>query len=236
MSSSNGPLIIAHRGETTLAPENTIEACKLAIESGAQGLEVDVRLCGSGDVVLFHDKLLYNHFGKYKPVYLSTLKELKSLEFTSAHYHVPGRISSLAEFFEEFKGRVPINLDAKTFYADVRLLATSLIKEIERFEIQDQIWVSSFNPFFLKLLKLAAPTMRTGYLFAKMTGFHAAIDVLLKSEAWHPHFSLINDELIEMAGQRKKEIYTWTVNEPDDYERMKKYDVEGIITDMLFKP
>ena len=58
MTSTIKPLVIAHRGERVLAPENTIKACQLALDQGATGLEIDVRICGSGEIVLIHDPLL----------------------------------------------------------------------------------------------------------------------------------------------------------------------------------
>jgi len=79
--SNKHPIIIAHRGERELAPENTIEGCKLAIEQGADALEVDVRLCAGGEVVLFHDKTLKQHFNKITPVGFSTIAEIKALKF-----------------------------------------------------------------------------------------------------------------------------------------------------------
>jgi len=235
MKKLSNTLIIAHRGDSVQAPENTIEACNLALDQGAQGLEIDVRLCGSGDIVLFHDKLLYRHFGKYKPVYLSTLKELRTLKFFGNHYSVSAGISSLADFFEEFKGRTPINIDAKTFYADTGLLASELVRAIKRFKMQDQVWISSFNPIFLKLIKLNTPSLRTGYLFAKTPRFHQFLDVYLKSDAWHPHFSLINDAFVEIARKAGKEIYVWTVNDKDTLQTMSDYGFEGVITDSLYK-
>ena len=229
------PLIIAHRGDSVQAPENTIEACKLALQQGADGLEVDVRLCGSGDMVLFHDKLLYRHFGKYKPVYLSTLKELRSLRFPANKYKVQAGISSLTDFFEEFKGRAFINIEAKTFYADTGHLARELVRAIKRFKMQDQILISSFNPIFLKLIKLNTPGLRTGYLFAKTPRFHQFLDIYLKSDAWHPHVSLVDEAFAEAARKIGKAVYVWTVNDSRMLDKMTGYGFEGVITDNLYK-
>ena len=235
MKKNSKTLIIAHRGDSVQAPENTIEACKLALQQGADGLEVDVRLCGSGDMVLFHDKLLYRHFGKYKPVYLSTLKELHSLRFPENKYKVQAGISSLTDFFEEFKGRALINIDAKTFYADTGHLARELVRAIKRFKMQDQILISSFNPIFLKLIKLNTPSLRTGYLFAKTPRFHQMLDVFLHSDAWHPHVSLVNDSFAQAARDAGKEVYVWTVNDAASLKTMTDYGFEGVITDNLYK-
>jgi len=78
------PLVIAHRGARDLAPENTIKACQLAIDKGADALELDIRFCKNNKIVIYHDAFLYNHFGKLKRVanvnieYLYTFAEKSS--------------------------------------------------------------------------------------------------------------------------------------------------------------
>jgi glycerophosphoryl diester phosphodiesterase len=234
MDTKNIPLVIAHRGGSLLAPENTIEACHLALEKGATALEIDVRPTRTGEIVLFHDSLLLRHFGKLKPVPFCSLKELKKLEFEKQEYKYPARICTLAEFFEEFKNTVPINLDAKTMWSNYWPFAKSLINEVEKFNLNEQIWVSSFNPIFLKLLKIFKPDIRTGYLFRNLVYFNHSIDVLLKSDAWHPHFSIISDRFFKLSKKLQKEIYVWTINEQVIFDRILKYNFEGIITDTLF--
>ena len=234
MKDSDSTLYIAHRGDSDLAPENTIEACQFALDQGAEGLEVDVRLCGTGEVILYHDRLLYNHFKKLKPVFTTSLADIKKLDFPQNNYKVQAKISTLAEFLETFKGKVPLNLDAKTFWDDQHL-AENIIDEIERHEMQDQVWVSSFNPTFLKIMKIKRPKIRTGYLFSYLPAVHRTIDRFINCDAWHPHFSMVTDKLIQSAKKFKKEMYIWTVNEKEVLDKMLSFGFEGIITDTLFR-
>jgi len=234
MTTNKIPLVIAHRGGSLFAPENTIEACHLAIKEGATALEIDVRPTRTGEIVLFHDSLLLRHFGKLKPVPFCSLNELKKLEFEKREYKYPAKICTLTEFFEEFKNTVPINLDAKTMWSNYWPFAKSLIDEVEKFKINDQIWVSSFNPVFLKLLKIFKPDIRIGYLFRNLVTVNRSIDILLKSDAWHPHFTIISDRFFDLSKKLQKEIYVWTINEELILERILKYNFEGIITDTQF--
>lgn len=228
------PLVIAHRGSGGLeAPENTIKACKLAIENGATALEIDIRPTREGNIILFHDSLLLRHFGKPIPVPFCSLKELKKLEFLKKSYQHQDRICTIGEFFEEFKNSVPINLDSKTMWSNYWPFAKSLIREIEEFNMSDQVWISSFNPVFLRLIKIFKPTLRTGFLFRNLAFVNRYIDLISQADAWHPHHSIITDRFYKLAKKLKKEIYVWTINEELVLERILKYNFEGIITDNL---
>ncbi len=235
MAALTAPLMIAHRGERILAPENTIAAGRLALEQGATALEVDVRMCRSGVPVLFHDAYLWKHFKKSKPVALCTVEELKSLAFRQNHYQRPDRICTLEEFLEEFKNTVPLNLDAKSLAPNPNHFAERLVKLLRRMNIRRQVWISSFNPYLLRKIKKIDRGIRTGYLFQNPPQLHKLIDIFLSTDAWHPHYKNVTDRLVEKARKMKKEIYIWTVNEESILYRIQKYDYQGIITDRFFR-
>jgi len=227
-------LYIAHRGHKTYAPENTIEAAWYALENGATGLEIDLRICGSGEIVLFHDKTLLRHFSKSRILTHTSFEKLKSFSFNNHPYKADDKVTALTDFLEEFKGTVPVNLDVKTLGSNNRDLINGLLKAVDDLNMQDQVWISAFNPVFMRQIKTARPALRTGFLFRNLSFIIRQIDILLDSDAWHPHHSLINDTFIKKARSKNKEIYTWTVNDPAKLEILKKYEIEGIITDKLF--
>jgi glycerophosphoryl diester phosphodiesterase len=227
--------MIAHRGERITAPENTIEGCCAAIEQGADALEVDVRLCAGGEVVLYHDKTLKQHFNTYTPLSFSTIDELKKLTFQRSAYTVNAKIPTLCEFLEEFRGKVPINLDAKTFYTDLPHLAGKLVKEIQAMNLKDQVWISAFNPLFITIVKQINRSIRTGYLFRNFERVHRFINIVSKADAWHPHYTNVSARFVDFALKHQKEIYVWSVNKPDVMKTMKQYPINGIITDVFFR-
>jgi glycerophosphoryl diester phosphodiesterase len=106
------PLIISHRGNGFQAVENTIEACQLALQNGAQALEIDIRQCATGEIVVFHDFSLKRMFGKPGYVGRTPLSVLKRYRQKNTN----NSIDVLDELFNIFKDRVPINLDAKTIH------------------------------------------------------------------------------------------------------------------------
>ena len=229
------PLIIAHRGAHTLAPENTIAACHLALENGATALEVDVRLCGSGEVILFHDNFLWHHFRRFSPVIAVNWDEIKELRFNGSGFRQNDRICTLDEFLNEFKGTVPIKLDVKTFMSDYFELSKKLVEAVERHDVLDQIWFSAFNPLFLYIMKKKYPQVRVGYLFRNIPIAHRLADYAILADAWHPHYHLINQRFLDLADKMKKEVYVWTITEEFKYRELLKYPFNGIITDILFK-
>jgi|GEM_PF-1601816 len=235
INNNQNKLIIAHRGERLLAPENTIRGCELALEMGATGLEVDVQLCASGELVLLHDHSLRRCFGYPGSVTRVNLAELKKLTFCSRNFKYPDKLCTLEEFLEQFRGRVPINLDLKSLRPFNKKYVTAVKKLINRMGVTRQVWFSSFNALVLRELKTAEPAVRTGYLFQNPVFVHEYIDTYLETDAWHPHFKNFNDRLYEKAKKMNKEIYVWTVNRLDVMEKLSGYDINGIITDTLFR-
>ena len=234
--SSKKPLIVAHRGAHTLAPENTITAGKLALQNGATALEVDVRLCATGEIVLFHDNFLWHHLRQLKPVIFTGLPELKELQFSLTAEQHSDSICTLDEFLEEFKNTAPLNLDVKTFMTDYFTLADTLVKTVRRHNVTDQVWFSAFNPLFLLILKRKYPDIRVGYLFRNMPYLHVQLDLMIRAEAWHAHYHLINPAFLQKAKERGKEVYVWTINDAQTFRNMLSYSFDGIITDILIDP
>jgi glycerophosphoryl diester phosphodiesterase len=221
------PLIISHRGNGSHAVENTINACALALENGAQALEIDIRQCATGEIVVFHDFSLKRMFAKGGYIGRTSLDLLKSFTYTNTNDH----IDTLDEFFETFKNRVPINLDAKTIHFFDFKFADKIISIIANHDLFDTVWISCFNPFLLQLLKMNSKKIKTGYLFQRLSWLHTGYDRITWSDAWHPHFSIVNEYLVRKAQNNKKNLYVWTVNKQSVYDKIKNFPIAGIITD-----
>jgi glycerophosphoryl diester phosphodiesterase len=221
------PLIISHRGNGFQATENTIGACEFALQNGAQALEVDIRQCATGEIVVFHDFSLKRMFGKTGYVGRTALPILKSYQYTNSNV----TINTLEELFDRFKNSVPINLDAKTIHFFDFKFADKIISIINNHGLFETVWVSCFNPFLLQILKMKSNKIRTGYLFQRLSWLHTAYDLITWSDAWHPHFSIVNDYLVRKAEDNRKELYVWTVNNRQIHDKITKYPITGIITD-----
>ena len=202
------------------------------IEQGADALEVDVRFCGSGELIIFHDLKLKNMFRKKGWIWSTTLKELRELSFydvpNGSKYFVP----TVQEFIEHFKGRIPINLDAKVFTPVAGQFAKYLVRLIKQSGHRNQFWVSSFNPIFLRTVKVCGMDIRTGYLFEHFDWIRRYSESWWNIDDWHPELGMVNNNFMNLARKKKKNVYVWTVNHPNDILRFKLYEnIKGIITD-----
>lgn len=230
------PLIITHRGRADHdLPENTIEACELALEQGANALEVDVRFCGSGELVVFHDLMLKRVINKNGMLFSTSLSELKKLKLSPLH-EKPIYVPTLKEFIAHFKNTVPINLDAKVFTPIAGQFAKYIVRSVKASGHREQFWISSFNPIFLRTVKYCSQEIKTGYLFQKYDLFRRITEPLFFADYWHPEINMIDDTFIQIAQENNKELYVWNVNEQEDINHIKKYDcIKGIITDFPHK-
>jgi glycerophosphoryl diester phosphodiesterase len=217
------------------ANENTILACELAIQQGANALEIDIRETGSGEVVLLHDNSLKRLFNKSGYADQMTLSELRTFPFAAEANQSSSCIDTLDELFDRFKNSIPINLDAKTTHFFDFKFADKIIATIRNHNVWDSVWISCFNPFLLQILKLKNRRVRTGYLFQRTTWMHTMYDLMTFTDAWHPHYRVLTDELMNKSIKHGKELYVWTVNEEESIRQVLRYPVHGIITDCLFQ-
>ena len=229
---SKQPLIIAHRGDRKNSVENTIDACEKALVAGANALEIDIRQTGTGEIVVFHDFSLKRMFNQSGYIGRTTMDTLRTYPYLNLPDHESSKyLETLDEFLEQFKNRIPINLDAKTIhFFDVKF-ADKIIRTIKNHNLTESIWVSCFNPFLLQILKIKEKKIRTGYLFQRMTWMHTMYDLITLADAWHPHYRVLTKSLVNKAKKYAKQLYVWTINDIETLERVLKYPVDGIISD-----
>lgn len=227
----NRPLILTHRGDRVNGIENTIHAVDRAIALGADGIEIDVRQTGSGELVVFHDFSLRRMFDQPGYVGKTDYRQLREMSYINAPDGRTCHIELLDEFLDHFNSDIPINLDAKTIHFFDFEFAGKLISTIHNHRMADRIWISCFNPFLLQILKLKDKRIRTGYLFQRTPLIHNMYDIITYSDAWHPSQRILTEALVNRAKKWGKELYIWTVNDEQVIRRVCGFPVQGIITD-----
>ena len=242
------PLIIAHRGASAVAPENTLAAFRRAMEFGADGIEFDVRLAADGVPVVIHDPSLKRTTGRPGKVAAYSSEELSHMDVGS-WFSRPGKNGSKAEFAEErivtlasaieflkgFRGEIYVELKGKN--DDLYPLARAAAAVIERAELAGTLIVKSFRLPVITFFRENLPEVRTAALFAPK------IRTILRKEKYlvrlakeigaHElsiHYSLATEKLMKKAGKAGLPVAIWTADHGRWVRRAARLGVKAVIT------
>ncbi len=216
---------VGHRGAAGHEPENTLRSFRRAMELGADMVELDVHICGSGELVVIHDETVDRTTDGTGEVSKMTLDELRALDAGRGE-----RIPTLQEVIDLATGRIGINIELKGLGT-----AEPALEHIEK--AVDNGWdissfqVSSFHLGELSAIKELSEDIRTGVLFALDDG--GIMDFAERNGAYslNPFHRMVTPDLVARARERGLKIFAWTVNEAEDIARMKEIGVDGIISD-----
>lgn len=235
-------IVCGHRGASGHAPENTLAAFRRAHELGATWLEFDVQLSADGLPIIFHDDTLERttNIGQaLRPAQL-TLAELKKLDAGSwfgpqfAGEPVPTLDEVLAEFGEQMG--LNIEIKSKPGFEANSGIERKIAEAVHRYNLQDKVIISSFDPSRLAALHQHDPQLRLGALYAERTAYYPpnfdpfAMAQTFEAVALHPPFRRVNAALLARARERQMLVNTWTVNEVADMQRLLELGVDMIIT------
>lgn len=234
-------LNIAHRGANELAPENTLEAFRRALEVGADGIELDVRLSADGVPVVIHDATVDATTNGSGRVDRKTLAELRQLDAGAAFESTRGnasnalteRIPTLAEILDALGGRVLINIELKRMGFIDGGLERAVVDQVKRSGAQEHVLLSSFNPFALRQVQTSDPAVATALIYtrpARVSLCLARLIIPRPTTALHPHHSLVDAEYVRCAHARGTRVHVWTVDDPARMRCLLDWGVDGIIT------
>jgi len=230
------PLNLAHRGASTYAPENTLAAFRRAAEMGADGIELDAKLSRDGAVMIMHDATVDRTTDGSGRVSDLTLVELKRLDAGSKFdpQFAGERIPTLEEVIDAVGDHLLINVELTNYESRGDGLELKVVDLIAKNGLADRVMVSSFNPLGLRKVKRAAPHIVCGLLTRpglKFTLRRLLLAPLIPGlDARHPHFSMIDANIVRKVHARGQKVNTWTVNEEADMRRMIDVGADAIIT------
>jgi glycerophosphoryl diester phosphodiesterase len=227
-------MIQAHRGASVFHSENTLEAFSLAIEQGADGIELDVHLSKDGEIVVAHDARLERVSNGKGFINDHTLEELKSLNFNNSYFSGQTyRIPLLSEVFSLLKpSNLTVNIELKTterLYPD---LPEKLLALAGEYAMNERIIYSSFNHYSLKQIKTLNSGAKIGLLYELGMVDPWVYAKYLGADAIHPHYYVIAalPETVERCHEHGVMVNVWTVDDSQAIKLMLKYGVDGIIT------
>ncbi|MBQ9118599.1 MAG: glycerophosphodiester phosphodiesterase [Lachnospiraceae bacterium] len=227
-----GTYITSHRGASDAAPENTLPALELAIESMADFVEIDVQETQDGVVVLMHDTNLNRTTGANALVSELTFEEIRGLEAGSwfSPDYTGTTVPTLAEVFELCKGQIALNIELKVARnAEAReRLVTKVVALIEEYDMENQCVISAANLSMLELVKEQNESIKTGYILSFAYGSFYEKEYV---DFFSIRSSFITESLVKRMHSYGKEVHAWTVNTETELKRMKQLGVDNIITD-----
>jgi glycerophosphoryl diester phosphodiesterase len=227
------PWIIAHRGASGHAPENTIAAFQRAVELGARFIETDLQLTRDARFVAIHDRTLDRTTNGHGAVRDSTLAELKQLD-AGMWFDRPfagERIPTLEEVLAFAREHDVV------FYLELKYEAAwgmhhALAAAIQNSGNAARTIVISFDPGTLKALRQLDASSMMGLLVegARPDLVKAAVGVGARQLC--PRWDLVTRDLVEEAHRADLQVVTWTVDEAGQMRAAIDAGVDGVMTDL----
>jgi len=221
--------ITAHRGASGMAPENTIASVLKAAELKADYAEIDVQETKDSVLIVIHDGNFKRTTGVDKNVWETTYDEVEKLDAGSSFSekfkgeHIP----LFETILDSAKGRIMLNIELKD-NGHQQKLAERVIAAVEKKRMSSQVIITSFNRALIKKVRAMDKNLKVGYIFSVYPPdedvFKADIDILSMG------YKLINEETVRKANESGKKILAWTVNKPEDMERLSKFRIHSIVT------
>lgn len=230
-------LIIAHRGFSALAPENTIISFQKAIRAEADLVEMDLRLSRDREVMVFHDRDLDRNTDGRGPVAGKTLVELKQFDagIRFSDQFKGQRIPTLAEVLDLF------SLTPTGLYLELKLdrgredersdLVSQTLRVLADTAFPNRLVLASFDLPAVRLVQKLRPDLETGLIFRDEAVWgemeRGALNGL---EVLSARWNIVTVGRVAAARQAGKEVWAWTVDRPEELARVRAAGVDGVAT------
>ncbi|GAA5338918.1 glycerophosphodiester phosphodiesterase [Thermus antranikianii] len=208
------PLLLGHRGAPYLAPENTLLSFRLALEAGLDGVELDVVLTRDGVFAVRHDILT-----PLGPAWTLSFSQLKTLDPDTP------TLEEVLGLLESYPGKL-LNVELKSF-PELSERAAPLLAQMLRG--REGVWVSSFDPVALRILKEESPDLPIAFLYFGRD--LSAFSPCLNLAALHPEKGLVSRDTLSRWHGMGLKVVVWTVNDQRQAVDLLRLGVDGLIGD-----
>lgn len=228
------PQIIAHRGASEIAPENTLPAFELAHRLGAESIETDIHLTKDQIPILIHDPSLErttNGKGLIKDFTFAELRNLDAGMWFSKQY-AKTRLISLEQFLQWIKPKqMTLNLELKNVKFRYQHLEELVYEQLEHFSLEDRTIISTFNPESIKHMASFNKDISLALLRSKKHRHLCKYAAKLGAQSIHINYRLLNQSLIKQCEQLQMKVRVYTVNKYEQIMRCFQFGCHGVITD-----
>jgi glycerophosphoryl diester phosphodiesterase len=242
------PLIVAHRGASAHAPENTIAAFQKAIDEGAEGVEFDLHLAKDGIPVVIHDDDLRRTAMRPECVSNLTSKELAAIDvgswFNAKHPHLADpnfsnqtipALTGVLDLLKDFGGLIYIELKCgERDYVDLVTAVCELVRDSRQLS---QMIIKSFKLGAIPEVRHLLPSVQTAALFAPEVMLYLrrrehiiALAREFGADQLSVHHALVTPRLCRLASEAKMPLTVWTIDDPLWLARRRNLAITAVIT------
>ena len=220
--------IMAHRGASAAAPENTMAAFRQAIADGADWIELDVQETADGQVVVAHDSDFMKLAGNPLKIWDATLADLADIDIGSwvDPKFSDERTPTLSSVLRLCKGKIGVNIELK-YYGHDQQLEKRVVDIVEAEKMVDQVMIMSLKPAGVAKVKALRPNWRCGLLLSVYVGNLENIE----ADFLAVNSDFVTRNFIRRAHQVGKKVFVWTVNDAVTMSQLLNRKVDGILTD-----
>ena len=221
-------VIVAHRGASAKAPENTLAAIRQAIEDKTDWVEIDVQETADGEVVVMHDSDFMKLAGNNLKIWDATRAQLRDIDIGS--WFGPAfsqeRVPTLKELLGLAKGKVNVVIELKYYGHDLNL-EQRVVKIVEQAGMANETAIMSLNYDAVKKVHALRPDWTVGLLSATAIGDLSRLDADFLAVS----MGMASGGFVKRAHEAGRQVFVWTVNDPVSMSRMMSLGVDGLITD-----
>lgn len=242
MPADRRPLVLGHRGARAYAPMNTLPGFALAMQQGADGVELDVWRTADGHLVVLHDDTVDDTTDGRGSIHAMTLEMVKTLDagtwFGAAYAGTP--VPTLDEVFAALPSPALINVEIKKTdneTADTDGIEALVAACIDRHAAHDRVIVSSFSLWALHHFHAVSRVpLALGYLYMADQEPAAVLaglgDLANSVHHLHPYHEPLTHAVVQAITETGRQVNTWTVNDAGRMRELLDMGVQGIITDV----
>lgn len=232
------PLLFAHRGCSTVAPENTLPAFRKALDFGIPGVEFDIQITADGDLVIFHDsnlKRITSEDARIKETKTAAIRELDAGAWFGEAF-AGERIPLLDELLDLLGERVYLDFEIKHWDHHAGELEEKVVQTIQRRNLKERALVSSFNPYTIRAVRKIDPTIHTAHIYTRHPDFPWYLSWGAGRFLCDPKILKPNRERLNRRSVFWKQtmlgfpLVTWTEDDPEKVREYLELGVDGIIS------
>lgn len=228
------PLLFGHRGCPKLAPENNLSSFRKILDYNVPGVELDVQICHSGELVVYHDNNMERTTGFDGDIIDHDLSQIRSLDNGSffSNEFTGEKIPLFEEVLQLLGDKVYYDIELKADYIKNRGLEQKVYEMIKDFNLEKRVMISSFNPFPLRRFKKISSEIPTSLIYSKSKEVPLYLKkgegrFLCGGTIIKPDCRILNKSLFQKL-KSQYDVMTWTVDDEEKYKELVQWNISGI--------